>query len=92
MISSMNDKRIWISMRDEEIYKEAGVRIQGLREQWSLTREELAEYVGISVKHIYEIETGRKGFSASTLYRIAIAFGVGCDYIMTGKEDKNLEA
>ena len=78
-------------MRDEEIYKEAGVRIQGLRERWSLTREEMAEFVGLSAKHIYEIEAWRKGFSASTLYRIATAFGVGCDYIMTGKEDKNLE-
>lgn len=76
-------------MRDEEIYKEAGIRIQKLREQWRLTREEMSEYVGLSAKHIYEIEAGRKGFSASTLYRIAAAFGVGCDYIMTGKVDRD---
>lgn len=78
-------------MRDEEIYKEAGQRIQNLRKQWKLTREELAEFVGLSMKHIYEIETGRKGFSASTLYRIAIALGVGCDDIMMGKEQHVVE-
>lgn len=76
----------FIKMRDEKIYKEAGNRIRGLRKEWKLTREELAEFVGLSEKHIYEIETGRKGFSASTLYRIATALGVGCDYIMKGKE------
>ena len=75
-----------IKMRDEEIYKKAGRRIQNLRKQWKLSREELADFVGLSEKHIYEIETGRKGFSASTLYRIAIALGVGCDYIMMEKE------
>ena len=75
-----------MKMRDEEIYKKAGRRIQNLRKQWKLTREELADFVGLSEKHIYEIETGRKGFSASTLYRIAIALGVGCDYIMMEKE------
>ena len=73
-------------MRDEEIYKEAGRRIRSLRKREKLTREELAEFVGLSMKHIYEIETGRKGFSAIVLYRIAVALGTGCDYIMMGKE------
>lgn len=48
------------------------------------TRETFAELVGISPKFLYEIETGRKGFSASTLYKIASTLGVSCDYIMTG--------
>lgn len=75
-----------MSMRDEKMYKEAGERIRSLRKQWKLTREELADFVGISEKHIYEIEMGRTGFSASTLYRIATTLGVGCDYIIMGKE------
>lgn len=76
-------------MEDASIYKDAAIRIQRLREQYGLTREEMAELVGISAKHIYEIETGRKGFSAGVLYKIATAFGVDCDYIMAGKKDRN---
>lgn len=78
-------------MKDEEIYKEAGQRIKYLRKQWRLTREELADFVGLSMKHIYEIENGRTGFSAVSLYRIAIALGVGCDEIMMGKERQVVE-
>lgn len=33
--------------------------------------EEFAELVDISPKFLYEVETGLKGFSADTLYRIA---------------------
>ena len=53
------------------------------------TREAFAELVGISPKFLYEIETGRKGFSASTLYKIASTLGVSCDYIMTGSAKGN---
>ncbi|MCH5263652.1 MAG: helix-turn-helix transcriptional regulator [Lachnospiraceae bacterium] len=49
------------------------------------TREAFAEIIGISTKFLYEIETGKKGFSANTLYKIATSFGVSCDYIITGK-------
>lgn len=77
-------------MKDADIYVAAGLRIQCLRNQYGLTREEMAELVGITSKCIYEIETGRKGFSASVLYKIAVAFGVDCDYIMTGKRENSL--
>lgn len=76
-------------MEDASIYKEAAIRIQKLRNEYGLTREELAEMVGISAKHLYEIETGRKGFSAGVLYRIAKALGVGCDSIMIGEKEKD---
>ena len=76
-------------MEDASIYREAAIRIQRLRIQFGLTREEMAELSGVSAKHIYEIETGRKGFSASVLYRLATVLEVDCDYIMTGKKDRN---
>lgn len=72
-------------MKDAKIYREAGIRIHGLRDQYGLTREEMSELVGITSKCIYEIETGRKGFSAGVLLKIATAFKVDCDYIMTGR-------
>lgn len=76
------------------IYKHTGKRIRELREMMNYTREEFAEKVGISEKFLYEIEVGRKGFSADTLCRISQALSVSCDYIMLGEDKKhrNLES
>lgn len=63
-----------------------GDRIRELREIQNYTREAFSEKVDISSKFLYEIETGKKGFSADTLYRISQALSVSCDYIMTGED------
>ena len=39
----------------------------------------------ISAKFLYEIEMGKKGFSADILCRISRALSVSCDYIMLGE-------
>lgn len=62
-----------------------GERIRILREINCYTREALAEKVDISTKFLYDIETGKKGFSANTLCRIAEALSVSCDFIMFGE-------
>ncbi|MCM1187433.1 MAG: helix-turn-helix domain-containing protein [Lachnoclostridium sp.] len=64
---------------------EIGGRIRELREGQNYTREALAEKVDISAKFLYEIEMGKKGFSADTLCRISQALSVSCDYIMLGE-------
>ena len=63
-----------------------GQRIRELRETHNYTREGFAEKIDISVKFLYEIETGKKSFSVEILYRISKALSVSCDYIMRGKE------
>lgn len=62
------------------IYKNAGRQILELRQELGYTRKELAEAVGITEKFLYEIEYGRKGFSALNLYYISCALQVdaGC--------------
>ena len=69
--------------------KEIGERIAYLRVVNHYTREALAEMVGITPKFLYDIETGKKGFSASTLYRISKSLGVSCDYIISGAPNSN---
>jgi transcriptional regulator with XRE-family HTH domain len=66
------------------IHTVVGSRIKYLRETNNYTREAFAEMVGISSKFLYEIETGKKGFSIDTLYNISQILGVSCDYILTG--------
>lgn len=68
------------------MYYNAGLRIRELREMNRYTREQFAEKVDISSKFLYEIETGQKGFSADTLYRISMGLSVSCEYILTGEE------
>ncbi|MGN0353056.1 MAG: helix-turn-helix domain-containing protein [Roseburia sp.] len=65
-----------------------GERIRELREKQNYTREALAEKIDISAKFLYEIETGKKGFSADTLKRMSVALSVSCDYIMFGEENR----
>ncbi|MDF2801670.1 MAG: family transcriptional regulator [Anaerocolumna sp.] len=72
-------------------YDDAGLRIRELREINRYTREEFSEIVGISSKFLYEIETGQKGFSADTLYRISKGLSVSCEYILTGDEQSEYD-
>ncbi len=73
--------------------KHARERIRELRESKKYTRQVLAEKANISEKFLYEIETGKSGFSAETLSQLSRALAVSCDYIMFGeeKEDQSLE-
>ena len=66
--------------------KEVGQRIRELREMQCYTREVFAEKVDITPQFLYEIEVGRKGFSADTLCKMAKSLSVSCDYIMTGED------
>lgn len=69
---------------DNTLCKEAGLRIRTIRKTKGLTRDVLAEKAGISSKFLYEIEQGKKRFSAEVLCRIAENLDVSCDYIMHG--------
>lgn len=73
----------------DELYQQAGRRILFLRENQNYTREKLSELANISSKFLYDIEYGHKGFSAKTLYKIASALDVSCDYIMCGDLKNN---
>ena len=47
-----------------------GKRIRRIRSQLELTREQFAEQVGISPQFLAEIENGKKGMSADTIFKI----------------------
>ncbi len=68
-----------------------GRRIKGLRLARKMTREELAEAAELSTSFLYEIETGKKGFSAYTLESLAGALDVQADYILRGNDGKKVE-
>ena len=63
-----------------------GFRVRHLRESNNYTRDVLAEKVDISAKFLYEIETGKKGFTVEILYKLSKALNLSSDYILTGNE------
>ena len=67
-------------------YKLIGERIAFLRTQKNYTREAFACRINISPKFLYEIETGKKGFSIQILYNISKELSVSCDYIISGTD------
>lgn len=70
---------------DNNLCKQAGERIRKIRKIRGYSRDRLAERTGISSKFLYEIEQGKKRFSAEALCLIAEVLEVSCDYIMLGK-------
>ena len=58
-------------MSDKQISKSVGMQILRKRTEKNYTRETLATLADVSPSFLYEIETGRKGFSVSVFYRIA---------------------
>ncbi len=67
------------------LYVKMGERISLTRVSRGYSREELADRAGISSKFLYEIENGKKGFSALILYDLCRALDVTTKYIMTGE-------
>lgn len=70
--------------------KDVGQRIRRLREANSYTRDAFAEKVDISSKFLYEIETGKKGFTVEILSKISRALCVSNDYILGGHESSKV--
>ncbi len=61
-----------------------GMRIKEKRKELKLTQEMLAEMLGISVKHLSEVERGIAGLSIDNLVHLSYVFDVSIDYLIKG--------
>jgi transcriptional regulator with XRE-family HTH domain len=52
----------------------------------------LAEDIDISINFLSEIENGKKGFSAETLYKLCSEHNISADYILFGKTVESAKA
>ena len=64
--------------------KEMGRRVRKRREAKTLSREELAEQLGVSPQFVADIEYGNKGVSIKRLYMLCQILDVTADYILAG--------
>lgn len=63
---------------------ESGKRIRSLREKLDMTRQELAERIGLSVQALKKIELGMNGTKIDTLVEFADFFHTSLDYLVCG--------
>ena len=84
-------------MANKQIYTKIGIRIRNARRRKHLTQEQLAEILGISSKHIGNIETGKKNVSNIGLQiKIMNVLDMSpnemfCDYVEPAKDALNSE-
>lgn len=64
----------------------SGERIRTLRENADMTRQELAEKIGLSIQALKKIELGMNGTKIDTLVEIADFFHTSLDYLVCGVE------
>ena len=65
-----------MAIKDDEMLRELGIEIRSRRKALRMTQEKLADEVGVTFKHVSDIERGRTSLSAILLVRIATALKV----------------
>ena len=63
---------------------EIGRRIRTQREAIHMTRDNLAEALGVTPKFVADIEYGDKGMSLQTLYKLMQVLNMSADFILQG--------
>lgn len=74
--------------------KEMGRRIRNKREYLGMSREKLAEELGVSSQFINDIEYGYKGMSLKNFFSLSQILRLPADYLLAGireKEDEDYE-
>lgn len=64
-----------------------GLRIREIRETYQMTRAEFSERCDLSESFLAAVESGRKGVTSKTLYKICTAMNVSADYFIRGKDN-----
>ncbi|MDD3393483.1 MAG: helix-turn-helix transcriptional regulator [Anaerotignum sp.] len=63
-----------------------GKRLRRHREKLGFSREQFAEQISISPQFLAEIENGKKGMSAETLYKICENYEGIVEYLLLGRQ------
>jgi len=78
-----------MKQEDTIIVKDVGKRILECRKRLGLTQEQAAELAGVSHQFFSVSEIGKKNMRAENIVKVANAFGVSTDYLLTGKRSNS---
>ncbi len=65
-----------------ELNRTVGNQIRLMRQSRTITREMLAEQLGVSARFLADVEDGKVGISLATLNRLCQATGYSADYYL----------
>ena len=65
-----------------------GGRIRTYREGLGMSREAFSEKIGLSPQFLAEVENGKKGLSAESIYKICTNSELSADYLVLGEWQK----
>lgn len=72
--------------------KAIGTRVRKKREEFKLSREKVAEKIGISSRFLSDIELGNKGMSQQTLLTLCDTLHTTPNYILLGIEQDQTDS
>ncbi len=73
----------------KKINEAIGGRLRAYRESLGMNRESFSEQVGLSPQFLAEAETGKKGLSAESIYKICSNSDMSADYLVLGRMKKD---
>lgn len=65
-----------------------GVRVREQREQFPMSKKELAERLNITLKFLDDVESGARGVSLNKLMLLSQILEVSTDYLLFGTDEK----
>jgi transcriptional regulator with XRE-family HTH domain len=72
-------------MKMENVIKDIGERLRGMREILDVSPQEMAAATGVSAADYLALESGQRDFSFSFLYKAARRFGLDLTELITGE-------
>jgi len=72
---------------DKDYDLTVGTRIREIREAYNLSRAAFSEKCDISDSFLAAVESGKKGVTSKTLYKVCTSMDVSADYLIRGHEN-----
>lgn len=90
----MSEERRAPSPREDDpalaaLLADIGLRVRRARQKRGLTRRQLAERSGISLRYLAQLESGRANASVSVLWKVASSLGAGLVEFIPGASDES---
>ena len=73
----------------KRLQREVGLRVWQCRTGAGMTKEQLADRLGISTQYVSDIEQGRKCMSMSIFVELSRIFHVGMDFLAHGEQPQD---
>lgn len=70
---------------DKDFNLTVGLRIREIREDYQMTQAQFSEKCDLSESFLAAVESGKKGVTSKTLYKICTTMNVSADYFVRGK-------